>query len=288
MMSLKLKTTSKTKKMIMMMVIFIFILPLFYGCFAEEQKSITVFAGSASKPALEEAAGVFEEETGIEVILNFSGSGTMLSQMKISRSGDLYIPGSPDYMAMAEADGFVDPDSIAIVSYLVPAILVQRGNPGNIRTLNDLAKPGIEIGIGNPEAVCVGLYAYEILEYNNLIAEIKLNIVTHAESCSRTATLVALNSVDAIIGWRVFSEWHDTVDVVLLEEEQIPRLSYIPAAISTYARDKESAADFIDFLLSPAGQAVFKNHGYLATEEEAREFAPYARIGGEYTLPEDY
>jgi molybdate transport system substrate-binding protein len=287
-MSLKLKTTSKTKKMIMMMVIFIFILPLFYGCFAEEQKSITVFAGSASKPALEEAAGVFEEETGIEVILNFSGSGTMLSQMKISRSGDLYIPGSPDYMAMAEADGFVDPDSIAIVSYLVPAILVQRGNPGNIRTLNDLAKPGIEIGIGNPEAVCVGLYAYEILEYNNLIAEIKLNIVTHAESCSRTATLVALNSVDAIIGWRVFSEWHDTVDVVLLEEEQIPRLSYIPAAISTYARDKESAADFIDFLLSPAGQAVFKNHGYLATEEEAREFAPYARIGGEYTLPEDY
>ena len=242
----------------------------------------------ASKPAMEEAARVFEEETGITVFLNFSGSGTMLAQMKISQSGDLYIPGSPDYMAMAEEDGVVVPDSIEIISYLVSAILVQQGNPDNIRELADLARPDTKVGIGNPEAVCVGLYAYEILEFNNLLQEVKPNIVTHAESCSKTATLVALKSVDAIIGWRVFSEWHDTIDVVYLEPEQIPRLSYIPAALSTYAQDKESAAEFIDFLISARGQDIFKKHGYLATEEEAREFAPYAQIGGEYTLPPDY
>ena len=111
--------------------------------------------------------------------------------------------------------------------------------------------------------------------------------MTHAESCSKTAALVTLKSVDAIIGWRVFSEWHDAIDVVYLEPSQIPRLSYIPAAISTYAQDRESAAEFIEFLSSAPGQAIFKKHGYLATEEEAREFAPFAQIGGEYTLPED-
>ena len=157
---------------IVMSIIFMFLLTLFSGCAGNNEKSITIFAGSASKPALEEAASVFEEETGIDVILNFSGSGTMLSQMKITRSGDLYIPGSPDYMKMAEADGSVEPDSVVIISYLVPAILVQQGNPENIQALTDLAEPGIEIGIGNPEAVCVGLYAYEILEFNNVVAEI--------------------------------------------------------------------------------------------------------------------
>ncbi len=258
------------------------------GCAVEETKSIAVFCGSASKPAMEEAAGVYETETGITVYLNFSGSGTMLSQMKISQSGDLYIPGSPDYMVMAEEDGVVDPDSIQIIAYLVPAILVQPGNPDNIQKLRDLAKPDTKVGIGNPEAVCVGLYAYEILEFNNLLGEVKENIVTHAESCSKTATLVALKSVDAIIGWRVFSEWHDTINVVYLEPEQIPRISYIPAAVSTYARDKESAAGFIDFLVSPQGQDIFKKHGYLVTEDEARKYAPYARIGGEYTLPPEY
>ena len=189
---------------------------------------------------------------------------------------------------MAEKDDVVEPDTVVIISYLVPAILVPAGNPLNIRELADLGSPGVEIGIGNPEAVCVGLYAYEILEYNDLLEQVKPNIVTHAESCSKTATLVALKSVDAIIGWRVFSEWHDTIDVVYLEPEQIPRLSYIPGAISTYAEDKESAGKFLEFLTSTRGQDIFKKHGYLATEEEARKFAPYAEIGGEYQLPENY
>jgi molybdate transport system substrate-binding protein len=272
----------------LLMIVALLALSLFSGCNGTEPMSITVFCGSASKPAMEEAAGAFEEETEIRVYLNFSGSGTMLSQMKISQSGDLYIPGSPDYMAMAEADGVIDKDSIRIIVYLVPAILVPEGNPEGIRGLSDLARPGIEVGIGNPEAVCVGLYAVEILEYNNLLEEVRPNIVTHAESCAKTAALVALDSVDAIIGWRVFSAWHDTVDVVYLEPEQVPRLSYIPAAVSNYAQDRESAGRFIDFLVSPQGQDIFKKHGYLATEAEAREYAPYAQIGGEYKLPPDY
>ena len=180
------------------------------GCTQKAPKTITAFCGSASKPAMEEAAQAFAEKRGIKVYLNFSGSGTVLSQMKVSKSGDLYIPGSPDYMVMAEQSGVVEPDSVKIISYLIPAILVQPGNPRNIQSLPDLARPGIEVGIGNPEAVCVGLYAYEILERNNLLTEVEANIVTHAESCAKTASLVALKSVDAILGWRVFSKWHDT------------------------------------------------------------------------------
>ena len=261
------------------------------GCAKGEQKTITAFCGSASKPAMEEAAQTFEEETGIKVYLNFGGSGTMLSQMKVSKSGDLYIPGSPDYMVKAEHDGVVEPESVKIIAYLVPAILVQHGNPKNIQSLSDLAKPGIRVGIGAPESVCVGLYAYEILEYNGIVNDVRTagTIATHAASCSHTASLIAFKSVDAIIGWRVFSEWHpDTIDVVYLKPEQIPRIAYIPGAISTFTEDKESAQKFLDFLASPPGQKIFSTWGYIATENEARNFAPEAKIGGEYELPETY
>ena len=162
------------------------------GCAKGEQKTITAFCGSASKPAMEEAAKVFEEKTGIKVYLNFGGSGAVLSQMKLSRSGDLYIPGSPDYMAMAEDDGVVEPGSVKIISYLVPAILVQHGNPKDIQTLSDLAQPGIKVGLADPESVSIGLYAYEILEYNNLLREVGENIVTYGESYSKIVSLVAL------------------------------------------------------------------------------------------------
>ena len=107
-------------------------------------------------------------------------------------------------------------------------------------------------------------------------------------SCSKTASLVALKAVEAILGWRVFSEWHDAVDVVYLKPEQIPRLSYIPGAISTFTEDRESAQKFLDFLVSPQGQEIFGKWGYIATESEARKFAPNAEIGGEYKLPETY
>ena len=100
-------------------------------------RTITAFCGSASKPAMEEAASQFEQETGIRVDLHFSGSGTMLSQMKMARRGDLYIPGSPDYMSKAIREGVVDPESVAIIAYLVIAIDVQHGNPKGIRRLAD-------------------------------------------------------------------------------------------------------------------------------------------------------
>jgi len=261
------------------------------GCTEGGPGTITAFCGAASKPAMEETAKAFAGKTGTMVYLNFGGSGTMLSQMKMSKSGDLYIPGSPDYMRKAGKDGVIDPNTVKILSYLVPAILVQEGNPKNIQTLSDLARPGIRVGIGDPGSVCVGLYAYGILEHNDLVNEVHKarSIVTHAESCSKTASLVALKAVDAILGWRVFSVWHpDTIDVVYLKPEQIPRLSYIPGAISTFTKDRKSAQKFLDFLTSPEGQEIFAKRGYIATESEARKFAPNAEIGGEYKLPKTY
>ena len=240
---------------------------------------------------MEEAARIFEEETGIKVYLTFGGSGTMLSQLIIAREGDLYIPGSPDYMLKAENEGIIYPDSIVKIAYLVPAILVQEGNPRDIQSLADLAQPGIEVGIGAPETVCVGLYAYEILEHNGLINDIKEagTIVTHAESCSKTASLIALKSLDAILGWRVFSEWHPgSIDVIYLQPDQLTRLAYIPGAISTFSENEESARRFLDFLVSADGQQIFNKWGYITTEDEARQYAPNAEIGGEYKLPDTY
>ncbi|MFQ6071828.1 MAG: molybdate ABC transporter substrate-binding protein [Methanosarcinales archaeon] len=223
------------------------------GCIQEStnSKTIVAFCGSASMPATKEAAKVFEEKTGIKVELHFSGSGTMLSQMKMSKRGDIYMPGTPDYMRMAERDGVVYPETVKIISYLVPAIGVQKGNPKNIQSLEDLTKLGIKVGIGNPKAVCLGLYAVELFEYNNLSDKIKPNIVTYAESCSKTAALISLSKVDAIIGWRVFGSWHpDQIKMVYLKPNQIPRLAYVPAAISTYTQDRESAQKFLDFTAS--------------------------------------
>jgi len=262
---------------------------LMVGISKSEVNSIVAFCGSASKPATEEATRVFEKKTGINVQLHFGGSGNMLSQMKISRQGDVYIPGSPDYMALAEREGLVYSHTLKIIVYLVPAIEVQYGNPKKIQSLSDLAKPGIRVGIGNPDAVSVGIYAVELLEQNGLLNEVQKNIITHALSGSATASLLVMKKVDAIIGWRVFALWNpDKIDVIFLRPDEVPRLSYIPAAISTFSENREYAQKFIDFLTSPEGRKIYAERGYIVTEKEVREYAPKAKVGGAYQQPESY
>jgi molybdate transport system substrate-binding protein len=252
-------------------------------------KELAVFAGSASKPPLDAVAKAFENQTGVKVYVTYGGSGTVLSQMELSKTGDIYMPGSPDYLAKAEKDGVTDPSTTKIVAYLIPSICVQNGNPKNIQSLSDLARPGITVGIGNPNAVCVGLYAVEILDNNHLLGDVYKNIVTQAASCDGTATLISLKAVDAVLGWSVFHDWDPKhIDIVYLKPEQISRLAYIPAAISTFSKEKEASAAFINFLASPSGQDIFKKSGYDVTEAEARKYAPNAGIGGEYQLPESY
>jgi molybdate transport system substrate-binding protein len=98
-------------------------------------EKILVFAGAASKPATEEAVLRFTTETAIPVDVAFGGSGYVLSQMKLSRKGDLYFPGSSDFMEMAKREEWVFADSEKVIAYLIPAINVQRGNPKGISAL---------------------------------------------------------------------------------------------------------------------------------------------------------
>jgi molybdate transport system substrate-binding protein len=254
---------------------------------------IQLFAGSASKPATAEAVKVFEERTGISVEVAYGGSGFLLSQMKLSRKGDLYFPGSSDFMEIAKREDVVFPDSEKRVVYLVPALNVQKGNPRQIRSLRDLSKEGLRLAIARPESVCVGLYAVEILEKNLTSAEreaVRKNLVNYTESCEKTATVISMKAVDAVLGWEVFQYWDpERIETILLRPEEIPRIGYIPIAVSRFAKNKALVERFIRFLESPPGKAIFQKHHYLMNLQEARALAtPQTPVGGEYALPESW
>jgi molybdate transport system substrate-binding protein len=262
------------------------------GCGGAEEGalgSLTLFCGSASKPAMEEITSRFERETGVAVNTVFGGSGTLLSQIELSQQGEIYLPGSPDYIVIARRKKLLVEDSERIVAYLVPAIVTPAGNPADIRSLADLARPGVRVGLGNPETVCLGLYSVELLEKNGLLDQVMRNVVTYGGSCSKTANLAAMSQLDAILGWRVFHFWNpERMSYVAIAPQQIPRISYIPISIPVHTRDLELSRSFVEFVLSPAGRSVYERLGYLTDLEAARALAPDASVGGEYTLPEKY
>ena len=136
----------------------------------------------------------------------------------------------------------------------------------------------------------MGLYAVELLEISGLASRVRPNIVTNTESCAGTAQIVALEQVDAVLGWRVFEYWEpDRIQTVLLPKDSVPRIGYIPAAIGANSREPQLARLFLDFLTSEERQAIYRQWHYLTTLDEARRFTrDDAPVGGEWPLPEGW
>jgi molybdate transport system substrate-binding protein len=254
---------------------------------------LLIYAGAASKPPTEDAVKLFEEQTGAKVEVVFGGSGYVLSQMRLAKRGDLYFPGSSDYMEKAKRGGDVFPDTEKIVVYLVPAINVQKGNPHDIHTLKDLTRPGINVAIADPETVCVGAFAVEIIEGGLSPADkaaFKKNLLNYTGSCERTATAISLKQVDAVIGWRVFQYWDpERIETIPLQASDVPRIGYIPIAVSKFTQDRALAQRFIDFLLSAEGQGIFAKYHYFTTPDAAFAWLGARKpVGGEYAVPADW
>jgi molybdate transport system substrate-binding protein len=276
----------------LILAVFVLAQPLFLLSQAGAEE-LLVFAGAASKPATEEAAKTYERKTGTKVNINFGGSGFVLSQMELAKQGDIYFPGSSDFMEVAKQKNLVFPETEKNVVYVVPALNVQKGNPRGIKTLADLTKPGLRLAIANPEGVCLGLYAVEIIEKNlpnNVKPNLKKNIVNYTESCEKTATAISLKAVDAVIGWGVFQHWDpERIETIPLNKKEIIRVGYIPIAISKFTAKRASAQAFIDFILSDDGKAIFRKYHYFMSPDEAFAWIGEKKpVGGSYSIPAEW
>jgi len=254
---------------------------------ADTSGPLHVFAGSAIRPPLEELASLYESKFGTRVVLHLGGSGQMLAQLRLSERGDVFLPGSSDYMELAKARGDVLAETETRIAYLVPAIIVPRSNPARIERLEDLARDGVRVAIARPDAVCVGLYAVEVLEKTGLAEQVRRNIVVQAESCEKVAQIVSLGLVDAAIGWRVFEHWKpDALRAIPIDPRRVPRIGYIAGAVAARSKLRAKAGHFLEFLTSDEAKAVLSRWGYIGTEVEARRWAgPSTPVGGRWQLP---
>lgn len=262
---------------------------IFTNCGNKEKTYIEIFAGSASKPSLEKISSNFENETGVEVRRIYGGSGSVLSSMILSGRGDIYLPGSHDFMEIAVEKGIADKNTIRIIAYLVPVIAVQKGNPRNIRSLDDLLRKDVSFAVGNPQTVCVGLYAVEVFEKAGLVLPLRGKVSTYAENCEKTATFITLKAVDAVIGWDVFGKWNpDEIDIVQIDRKFVQRSAYIPAAVTLHSKNRLIAEKFMSYLTSETGKNIYRRAGYIVSEDELTSRFGNLKTGGRYSLHDSW
>ena len=229
---------------------------------ASPPPELLVFAGAASKPVLDEAAVAVRQQLGVVLVFSYGGSGTVLSQMELAKKGDLYIPGSHDWMERAVQRKLVDPASRVDFAYLRPALLVRAKNPKNIRSLADLGREDVKAAVADPRTVCVGEYGLGVLQRAGLAA-IVFPRLGRAASCEAVANLLAIGSVDAVLGWDVFVHFFPgQVEEVPLPGKLLASQATIPGAVAVFSQHPQQARAVLRFLAGPSGKAIWRKYGY--------------------------
>jgi molybdate transport system substrate-binding protein len=240
-------------------------------------QTLTVFAGAASKPALQQLAQRYRNRTGVQVDIMFGGSGAVLTQFSQEHYGDVYIPGSDDFMDKAQKKDAVLKDSRTVLVYLVPAICVPKGNPKQITRLQNLARPGLRVVVGEPKSVCLGDIAQTMLQQQGLWDQVKPQVASYASSCENVLQTLLLGEADVVIGWDVFARQHpDKVQSISLPAK-LARPRNIPAAVIRWSQQPDAAKALIRFLANAESKQVWAKHGYALRAPGA---APAKRNGG--------
>ena len=226
---------------------------------------LMVFCAAGLKKPVEQIAAAYQKDTGVEVRLQYGGTGTLLAQIKVAQQGDMFIAADDGALADARKMG-VTQEEFQLVKQR-PVLAVAVGNPKKLDSLAALKQEGIKLALPNPEAASIGRVTKKLLgaEWDALAEKAAVMKPTVTE----IAADLSLGAVDAAIVW----------DAVIpqfkgLEKVEVPELGkhveHATAAVLHSCKQPAEALKFGRYLTAPdKGGAIFTQQGFTSVPGDA-------------------
>jgi molybdate transport system substrate-binding protein len=235
--------------------------------------NLTVFAAASLTDAFGEMQDALEDANPeLSIEYNFGGSQQLVTQLAEGADADVFASANASQMMAAADAGTIDGEPVVFVRNRL-AIIVPADNPAGLEEVADLANDGVKLVVA-AESVPVGAYTLEVLdnvsadpEYGvDFRSQVEANFVSLEDNVRQVVTKVQLGEADAGVVY-VSDVTPDVRDDVMLIEipEEFNVIASYPVA-SVLDGDRELAQAFIDFLLSPAGQAILEAWGFTPIE----------------------
>lgn len=217
------------------------------------RKTLYVYGPGGPHHVLEECADLFQEKHGVKVVVIKALPHDLAE--KLGENGDIYYGGA-EYMLEAfdhSNPGLLDMTTLEKLHPRRIGVMVRKGNPLNIKGIEDLNRQGIDI------------------------LDVKLENMRHfhgtgtdRSSNIRRFVYTGQQGVDAwqaspdIDAWVTYKSWH-----ARLEESadfiEIPgnhALRYTPVVLTQGTPQRHVAMQFITFLKSAEARQIFQEHGW--------------------------
>jgi molybdate transport system substrate-binding protein len=227
-----------------------------------DEPHIAFFSGSMLRPAIEGQVAAFEQREGVQISTVYEGCGTLVAQMKGGANPDAYFSCDVKFLDMVQ-DRF---EAGTVVARNDMVILVPKGNSKGIDSLEDLAAPGLKLGIAHPEKSALGDLSVNLLRRMGLYDKIEAtgNIVLYASKGDELVNQVQVGALDAAIVYRSNANASEmiqqTCDIVGIENSTA--FATQPYAVSRKSDYPQLMARMRDALTASVGKASFQKFGF--------------------------
>lgn len=273
---------------------------LISGCSSQDEGEVALLChvGGTMRPVFEKLVDVYEKDTGQAIEINAAGSGELLANIQLLAEGDLYVSHDPFLDLIMAKDLAVNGWSIGEI---VPVIIVQKGNPKNIGTLDDFLKDDVQLALTDYRLSTLGRMLPFIFGKAGIDIEAmtrEKNIIIH-RSGSYVANLVALKNADAALVWGAVATLRDDVLDAIPIRESLPTpyvdtitsatgisytLSPVRVTICSLKCSKRSAdaERFIQFLMTRKARNILESYGFGVDDElRKQEYKNSKKLSGQ-------
>jgi len=233
--------------------------------------TLRVLAASSLADAFREVGAAFETaHPGTRIEFSFAGSNQLRMQLENGGSGDVFVSADRVQMDAAVAANVAAPPSVRVFAHNRLAIIVPRENRAAVRTLADLARPGLKVIIAHT-AVPAGRYTRLMLEEAGrpavlgaeFVHALEANVVSHEQSAAAVVAKIALDEADAAICYASDAAGRNgpRLTVIPFPPELEQRADYV-AAVTIRAANAALAARFVEFLAAADATAILAKRGF--------------------------
>lgn len=229
---------------------------------AAQAADLTVSAAASLTNAFKELGPAFEAaHADTKVVFNFAASDALLAQIVKGAPADVFASADQEAMDKADAQKVVASGTRRNFVSNSLVMIVPSDSKLALKTPADLTKAEVKrVAIGNPASVPVGRYTKGSLEAAKLWGAVEPKAVM-AQSVRQALDYVARGEVEAGFVYSTDAAvMKDKVAVVATVPTETA-ITYPIAAVAG-GPNPEAARKFLDFLATPASQAVLARYGF--------------------------
>ena len=170
-----------------------------------EKPELILYSGGVNRLAIEKLLKQFADREGVNVTTVFNGCGVLCATMKTMDSAT--SPRFPDAYYACDLC-FVPPVAAQfpeafLLTETEIGIVVRKGNPKNVKTLADLAQPGLKLGLCNAEQSTLGFMTRGMLKQTGLLESVRKNVVVEVPTADFLINQMRAGGLEAAVVYRV-------------------------------------------------------------------------------------